>query len=92
MSAVRHLMDAAIKSGFRLRLHAGRVQVAPRAKAPVNLLQLLNEQCEEIAYELSQFCKTCGSPHAPFGFGFDYRNPTKTRWFCSLCVKSSETK
>ncbi|NDB68786.1 MAG: hypothetical protein EB015_12435 [Methylocystaceae bacterium] len=25
-----------------------------------------------------------------FGAGFDYRNPTRTKWFCSKCAKSFE--
>ena len=92
MNAVRHLMNATIKSGFRLRLHEGRVQVAPRARAPVKLLQLLGEHQEEIAFELSRFCTTCDCPNAPFGFGFDYRNPNRTKWFCSYCVKTFDQK
>ena len=88
MSAARRVMDLAAKSGFRLRLHVGRIQLAPKAFAPVDLLKLLREHQEEIVFELSRFCTNCGSTHAPFGFGFDYRSPVKTKWFCFSCSKS----
>ena len=90
MSTVRHMMAEASKCGLLFRLHQGRVQFSVNTNAPPEFLQRLREYREEITFELSRSCVACGSAHAPFGFGFDYRKPVKTKWFCNSCVDFRE--
>jgi hypothetical protein len=86
MNIAQRLVEEATKYGLRLRLNGGRVQFSTNANVSPDFLQRLREYRAEIAFELSRSCVACGSAHAPFGFGFDYRNPFRTKWFCNSCA------